>query len=124
MDGMRFGWNVHLHGALSANATMRYKLPCNATLVHAQAVASNDSDATLKIGTSADDDGYLAATIIGDSGTPTVWERGDFDGALNNDTAECPHIAKDTILLLTLDYDGASGTAAQDVDIALTFLEG
>ena len=124
MDGMRFVWNVHLHGTLSANAAMRFKMPCDATLVHAQGVAGNDSDATLKIGSSADDDGYLAAMTIGDSGTPTVWDRGDFDGTLNSDTAECPHIAKDTILLLTLDYDGASGTAAQNVDIALTFLEG
>jgi hypothetical protein len=45
--------------------------------------------------------------------------RGDFDGALNSDTAECPHIAKDTVLLLTFTHASAS-----DVDIVLTFLEG
>jgi hypothetical protein len=36
-----------------------------------------------------------------------------------SDTAECPHIAKDTVLLLTWTHASSS-----DVDIALTFLEG
>jgi hypothetical protein len=36
-----------------------------------------------------------------------------------SDTNECPHIAKDTVLLLTYTHASAS-----HVDIALTFLEG
>jgi hypothetical protein len=124
MDGLRFNWNVHLHGTLSADATMRYRLPCGATLVHAQAVAGNDRAAPLKIGTASDVDGYLTAKTIGGDGVPAVWARGEFDGALNSDPTQCPHFAADTVLLLTLDHDGSSGTAAQDVDVALTFLEG
>ena len=33
MDGMRFVAAWHFHGTLSADAVIRYKLPCDATLV-------------------------------------------------------------------------------------------
>ena len=44
------------------------------SLVHVSAVAFNDSDATLKIGTSTDDDEFLVETAIGDSGTPSEFD--------------------------------------------------
>jgi hypothetical protein len=124
MDGMRLILPLHFHGAMSANATFRWQLPCPLILVEVSAVASNDSDAKVKIGTTSNDDAYKTLAVIGDSGTPVIWDRGDFDGDGGHDTAECPHIAADTVLLVTVDYDGTSGTAGADVSIVLTFTEG
>ncbi len=69
-------------GTLSANLNIRFTVPSDCTLVHVSAVASNDSDATITLGTSADTDGFLAACVIGDSATPVEKGIADFDGAL------------------------------------------
>jgi len=113
----------HITGTLSANANIRFAVPFDCQLIHVSAVASNNSDATLTIGTSADTDGYITAFAIGDSNTPAEKEAlTDFNGALAG--SQYPHIADGTIVVLTLDYDGSSGTAAQNVTIVLTFTEG
>ena len=123
MQGMRFTIAVHLHGTLSANAQGAFRLPCAATLAEVSACASNDSDATLQVGTSADADGVMTAVAIGDSSTPVVFDADDFDGALAD--AENPlHLDAGTVVTWLLDFDGAAGTAGQNVDIVFTFLEG
>jgi hypothetical protein len=119
MDGMRFVVTWHFHGTLSANPVIRYKMPCNATLVQIDTNGTANVTASLIVGTTADDNGYVTAFTPGANATAVTIDRGDFDGALNPDTNECPHIAKDTVLLLTYTHASAS-----DVDIALTFLEG
>ena len=119
MDGMRFVVTVHGHGTLAANMVAHYKLPCNATLVQVDAVATTAAVGSLKIGTDADDDGYVKAFNIGASNVPVTKDRGDFDGDLNADTAECPHLAKGTVLLITLVH-----ASSINPDMALTFLEG
>jgi len=119
MDGMRFIANFHVHGTLAADAVMRYKLPCNATLVQIDTNGTANVTSSLIVGTASDDDGYVQAFRPGYNATNVMIDRGDFNGALNSNTAECPHIAKDTVLLLTYTHASAS-----DVDIALTFLEG
>ena len=119
MDGMRCVATFHVHGTLSADAVIRYKMPCDATLVRVDTNGTANVTSALKIGTAADDDGYIKSFTPGANATAVTKDRGDFDGALNSDTAECPHIAKDTVLLLTYTHASAS-----DVDIALTFLEG
>jgi hypothetical protein len=129
MDGMRIVVPITFGGMASnsqmaADAQFYWTTPCALTLVHASLVASNAADTTVSIGTSSDADGYLTATAVGQSEVPTVKDRGDFDGALNSDTAECPHIAAGTVLEVAVDYDGAGGTAGQDVCVVLTFLEG
>ena len=50
MDGMRFFWHVHGHGTLSADMISSFRLPCAATLVSVQAVATTAA---------AHDDAYL-----------------------------------------------------------------
>jgi hypothetical protein len=121
----KFQNSFHIPGTLAANLTITLTVPSDCSLVHVSAVASNNSDATLKIGTSADDDGYLTATAIGDSGTPAEFDLDDFDGALlSNPGMEYPHLLDGTVLVLTLDYDGAAGTAAQNVTLVATFCEG
>jgi hypothetical protein len=119
MDGFRFVFPVHAHGTLNANVVARYVLPVDATLVQVDAVASTAAVGTVIIGTAADDDGYLKAFTFGASGTPLTANRGDFDGALNADTAEYPHIAKNTVLLITITHNSMVSP-----DLALTFLEG
>ena len=123
MDGMRMVVPVHLHGTLAANASGAFVLPCGATLVEVSACASNDSDATLQVGAAADADGVMTAAVIGDSSVPVVKNAADFDGALC-DQKSGYHAAKGTVFTWVLDFDGSSGTAAQNVDILFTFLEG
>jgi hypothetical protein len=88
------------------------------------ACSSNDSDATLKVGTTSDDDGYLTAAVIGDSGAPAEKTRTDFAGALVSPTQQYPHIADGTVVMFTLDFDGSSGTAGQNVTITAILTPG
>ena len=121
----KFTVTFHVPGALGADTAFVWTVPSDCTLLHVSAVTSNDSDLTMKIGTSADDDGYLAACVVGDSATPVEKDLGDFAGALVTDYLnECPHITDGTIMIITIDYDGASGTAGEDLTIVLTFSEG
>lgn len=108
----------HIPGTLAADIGIRWAAPMDATLLHVSAVASNDSDATLKLGTSANDDAYLTAATIGDSGTPAAFDRGDFVGG------QYPRIVDGDVVVITLDYDGSSGMAAQNVTLVLTLAEG
>ncbi|MHC4749231.1 MAG: hypothetical protein ACYTFW_05090 [Planctomycetota bacterium] len=116
---------IHVPGSLTANLNIRWTVPSPASLVHVSAVASNDSDATMTIGTSADVDGFLAATTIGDSATPSEFDLDDWDGALVSDAGNTPpRLADGDIFVIVIDFDGASGTAADDLTIVLTFTEG
>ena len=122
MDGMRFVVSWHVHGTLAADAIFRYKLPCDATLIRVDTCGTANVTSALKVGTllpSSDDDGIIKSFAPGANAVFVTKDRGDFDGALNPDTAECPHLAQDTVLLLTFTHASAS-----DVDIVLTFLEG
>lgn len=107
-----------IDGTLAANKVITFAVPFDCSLVHVSAGATNDSDATLKIGKAGSDAAYLAAATIGDSGTPVTKTKANFVGG------EYPHILAGTVVLLTLDFDGNAGTAAQNVDIVLTFSEG
>ena len=75
MDGMRFVVPLHGHGTLAADMIMHYKLPCEATLVQVDAVATTAAVGTVKIGTDADDDGYLHGVHVRGS------ERADDGGS-------------------------------------------
>ncbi len=122
MDGMRFVVSWHVHGTLAADAIFRYKLPCDATLVRVDTCGTANVTSALKVGTllpTSDDDGIIKSFAPGANAVFVTKDRGDFDGALNPDTAECPHLVKDTVLLLTFTHASAS-----DVDVYLTFLEG
>ena len=118
MQGTKFTIPVHLHGTLAANASGRFALPWDCSLIAVSSVASNNSDATLLVGTTADDDAYLTAATIGDSEVPVTKGRSDFVGG------EYPHLAAGTDLEWLLDFDGSAGTAAQNVTIVFWFTEG
>jgi hypothetical protein len=119
MIGHHLARLIHVPGTLAANVTVTLSMPQDCRLVRVSAVASNNSDATLMIGVSADTDSIMAATAIGDSGVPAVFDPDDW--AATNPTGR---LYEADILVLTLDFDGAAGTAAQNVTIDLDFLEG
>ena len=114
----KFTHAFHIPGTLGADLAIVFTAPSDCQLIHSSAVASNDSDATLKIGTTSDDDAYLEAGVIGDSSVPVEKGRTDFIGD------QFPRISDGDVVKLTLDHDGGAGTAAADVTIVLTFLEG
>ena len=115
----------HITGTLAANTNIRWTAPCDCTLLHVSAVASNDSDATITVGISTDTDEYVQASTIGDSNTPAEFDYDDFyDSDGNQHTRYYPHISDGTILVVALDYDGDGGTAADDATVVLTFAEG
>ena len=125
MDGMRFTVSWHVHAAIADDVIIRYKLPCDATLVQVDTNSTADVHGTLQVGTllpTSSVAGYLVDYVVGHNGVTVTKDRGDFDGALITDTAECPHILKDTVVLLTFTHNGADTNS--DLDIALTFLEG
>jgi len=125
MQGLKLIHSYHIPGTLSADINIRFTVPANCTLNHVSAVASNDSDATLALGTSADTDGFLAAAVIGDSNTPVEKALANFDGALLTEAGkDHPRLSDGDIFVATLDHDGASGTAAQNVTLVFTFDEG
>lgn len=119
MDGMRFVVAWHIHGTLSGDATLRYKMPCDATLVRVDTCGTADVHSSFTLGSSSNADAYIKASTPGHNATFVTHDRGDFDGDSGHDTAECPHIAKDTVLVVAFTHASAS-----DVDFCMTFLEG
>jgi hypothetical protein len=123
VDGLRFPVTVHLHGTLAANAQGAFPLPIGMTLEAVAAVAGNDSDAKLQLGTGGDADGIMTAKAIGGSGTPLTFVKTNFDGS-QCDARNPPHFAKGTVITWLLDFDGDGGDAAADVTLLFSFLEG
>lgn len=105
-------------GAQAADIVWDFEAPFDFTIHKVFAAASNDSSATLIVGTSADTNGYITSYAIGDSYTPVRKESlSDFNGALVS--SQYPHVSDGTRVTLTLDHDGDSGTSASNVLIML-----
>jgi hypothetical protein len=120
MDGARVVVPVHFHGTMAANGLFRWKTPCGLTLVHVSAGSSVDTNATVAVGNTGTNQSaaYMAAKDVGDAAAVNEYDRADFVNG------EHPHIPAGTDLLVTVDFDGSSGTAAQNCSVVLTFLEG
>ncbi|NLF16740.1 MAG: hypothetical protein GX595_05725 [Lentisphaerae bacterium] len=119
MLGHHLARTIHVPGALAADVVPALTIPQNCRLVHVSAVALNDSDATLMLGTPANPAGILAPAPIGRGGVPAVFTARDWAPA--NPTGR---LRAGDVLLITLDFDGDSGAAARDVTVDLDFLEG
>jgi len=115
MQEMIFTLCVTYDGTLAANKALYFTMPIGATLIHVSAVQSNAGSATLMIGDTGDTDQAIAAFAIGDSAVPVEKATADFTS---------PHFVDGDVFKLTLDYDGASGTAADNVNIVCMFLAG
>lgn len=108
----------YVPGTLSADLQIIFKAHADMTLQHVSAVATNNSSAQLKIGTTASDAVHMALKDIGDSAVPAEFDRDDFTGG------QYPRLAKGDLVKFTLDFDGATGTAAQNVTLVATFQVG
>jgi hypothetical protein len=119
MQGTRVTYTYHTAGTLAANHSFVFTLPFDAQLVHVSAVGSNTNNGILDVGYTGALEAYVKDKDIGDGGVPgCVDDPSEFVGSNN------PHIAAGTVIVATLDYDGASGTAAADFTLVLTFTEG
>lgn len=108
----------HVPGTLTANIVPVFAAATDCTLLHVSAVASNASSATIKIGTTADDDAFLVARDVGDTNVPGEFDRDDFVNG------QYPRLTDGSLVLVTVDFDGAAGTAAANLTVVLTFAEG
>jgi hypothetical protein len=122
MQGTRFAVSFHVPAALAANVAGEFTLPFAASLMEV-CFSNSAADATIDVGTSADTDGIIDGGAVGDSGVPAVFAPADFNGALCDQEAPY-HMANDTVVKFSMDYDGASGTAAEDVTVVFWFTEG
>ena len=121
----KFSKAFHIPGTLSANITIIFEVSAPCSLTHISAVSTAASDTLLIVGTSVDTNGFLESTVIGVSSTPKEFKLADFDGALLTDVGkEYPRLAKGDIFVATIDYDGAAGTAADDLTLVFEFSEG
>lgn len=118
MQGHRNVHSFHVPGTLTANITITWTAPHDGRIKHVSSCASNDSDATLMLGISTDTNSILTAAVIGDSGTPVEKTVSNF--ASTNPTGA---FTKGQILVCTVDFDGAAGTAADDLTVVITTLE-
>ena len=110
----------YIQGTLAANHTICFTAPFDMQLVHVSCSNSSANAGTLKIGTTSDDDAYLAAENFGVSDAPVeVSTFAGFDGA--SAASQFPHIPDGTVVKLTI-TDHASHMAAAAV--VLTFTEG
>ena len=105
---------IHVPGTLSANIVSYITADRNWKITHVSAVASNDSDATIIVGNDGDTDAYIESAVIGDSGTPVEFDRDDFVDD------QFPTHDKGDVLVVTVDYDGAGGTAVDDLTVVIT----
>lgn len=123
MTGMHLTYTFHVQGSpANDEAEFIFRLPVDATLVHVSAVASNATDATMDVGIEGGDtNGILQGFAIGASSTPTVADKGDFNGALVTD--DFYRFTKSDKIRVYLEGTAGS-TAMDDPTIVLSFLEG
>ncbi len=113
-----FTYTFHIPGTLTADLHIAFALPCACQLVHVSAVGSNQHDAVWQIGEPQQAGAYLPLQQVGRLGNPLVNRRTEFTGG------QYPHLAQDSLLNIFVDYDGAEGTAVQNLTLALTFAHG
>jgi hypothetical protein len=112
----RILFNDYFDSTLGANVVRYFEAPFPVTFEKAKCWASNDSSATLAI--SGASKMSIAAQVIGDSADPRTIEP---TAAEKASTAGEP---ADSLITITLDYDGTSGTAAENVHLLIWFLTG
>ena len=115
----KFAMTIVIPGTLAAPVIFKTTIPSPCTIQHLSMVQSNARNGRVKIGTSSDDDAYLAYTEAGQSGTP-VTKSTVTDWACSGR----PHLSKDEVFTVYVDHDGDAGTAADDLTIVITFTEG
>ena len=114
-----FQQTINLGPTLAANHTFNFKLPFDMQLIAVSLCNSTANAGTLKIGSTSDDDYYLAAENFGVSGTPVVVSTpAGFDGV--GAGGVYPHILKGTVVSILI-TDHASHMANACVVLTWTF---
>jgi hypothetical protein len=108
----------HVPGTLTADLEIIFTTHANMTLLHVSMVCTNAANTTVAIGTTSSAATYMAAAQVGQSDVPVTKTRTDFEGD------QYPNLPAGTVAKLTVDHDGATGTAGADLTIVLTFVEG
>jgi hypothetical protein len=108
----------HVPGTLTADLAIIFTAHADMTLLHVSMVCTNAASTTVAIGTTSSAAAYMAAKAVGQSSVPGVKTRADFVGT------QYPRITKSTVCKLTIDHDGAAGTAGANLTVLLTFAEG
>lgn len=106
-------FNDYFDGTLAANVTRYLEFREPVVFKYGKATASNDSSATLAL--SGANTLSIAAQTIGDSNNPSTLTPASTDVVTE---------AANGLITITLDYDGTSGTAAEDVHVLLFFATG
>ena len=110
---------IVIPGTLGAAVDFKTTIPSPCTIQQLSMVQSNSGDARIKIGTSSDDDAYLAFTDAGQSGTPVVLDAlSDWIGYVR------PDLSKDDVFAFYVEHDGEGCSAADDLTLIITFTEG
>ena len=110
-----FQQSYYIGGTWAANHGIRFKAHAPLTLTHVSVNNSTANAGKIDVGTSSDDDAYLDNQDFGVSGTPVEYGRSSFVGG------EYPHIAKGTVVVMTL-TDHVSHMA--NATVVITFVEG
>lgn len=116
-----FQQSYFVSGTLARDLNVYFKAHSNLTLQHVSLSNSSGNAPGIKIGTSGDDDEFLALKSGGISNTPVEFERDDFVGG------QYPRIEDGDIVQVQIDYDyndGDTPAASADVAVVLTFAEG
>jgi hypothetical protein len=103
-----------IDGTTTADVAWQWEFDMPMRLINVKAAASNDSSATLGV-TAEGGTTVVTAAAIGD--TYSAVELTPVSNAVSM-------IAADTYVLFSLDYDGSSGTAADNVGVVACFLIG
>lgn len=120
----KFTHMIHVPGT-GVDMNAYFIAPSDCQLVHVSAVSSAAQNGTFQIGDSSDQDEFLTASAIGDSGTPNEFDGDDFvDAAGNTHSRYYPRITDGTIVRVSVDTDGGVSGTADDLTIVLTFVEG
>lgn len=106
-------------GTPGADQVSYYKVKGTKHVDRVQSNQSNAGAARLLVGISTDTDSILTDHLMGVSGTPVVKQRADF--ATTNPTGL---LADGDILVVTVDHNGNSGTAGQNIVVAIDLLDG
>lgn len=103
-----------IDGTTTGNVAWQWEFADPVRLLWVKAAASNDSSATLTV---EDEDANTVVTAAAIGDTYSAVELTPASNAVGM-------ISADTYVKFTLDYDGSSGTAAQNVGVVACFLVG
>lgn len=103
-----------IDGTTTANVVWQWEFADPVRLLWVKASASNDSDATLLV------EDENANTVVTAAAIGDTFSAAELTPASN----AVGMISADVYVKFTLDYDGAGGTAAQNVGVVACFLVG